>query len=581
MILTIIDTYNLQKQNQTLTPYGESLLLLLNEFQEGLNECKIIVENKNTNLWEFIDEAEDAKEWLTIVSEEYPNNFNANKALRISIELENRLLKSCGDAGFIQKIHRWIFDSSLGTIDQMRIELESRYNCEQIWITSENIKLDCMIVTNSNFQDSPTILLCNPNAGLYEFAYYQSEWLDFYNSLGITVFVWNYRGYGRSQGTPNPEVLKNDGKNIIEYLRKVKKIKILGVHGESLGGSIASHLARNCEIDFLFSDRSFARLNEVVEYSFGKWAKVILLLVSRWKVDSALDFLYVNCYKIISADPHDNMINDLASLKSGVAIKLIETRGLEIAEGINPVRLNMKKYFHILSSQDTFVMLQALCKIMEFVMKYIKSELDRNSGLVDITNTTSYHPVGGKNIEVLDEETINALLYRIFGVLDGIDAGGKCLSNVFMDADKMTSLKLWIMVLDIWGSFFPIESIDLNTTRARSLEKLKESIDELKQAFTDHEYSTNPIIVEICRETKFLEKSFAKILVYLKNQIPLAFKINEELSPGREELSTFRHHFEYDKAGYLIPLNCGHSGRYSNSELALLETHLTRIGFIK
>ena len=50
MILTIIDTYNLQKQNQTLTPYGESLLLLLNEFQEGLNECKIIVENKNTNL---------------------------------------------------------------------------------------------------------------------------------------------------------------------------------------------------------------------------------------------------------------------------------------------------------------------------------------------------------------------------------------------------------------------------------------------------------------------------------------------------------------------------------------------------
>ena len=110
---------------------------------------------------------------------------------------------------------------------------------------------------------------------------------------------------------------------------------------------------------------------------------------------------------------------------------------------------------------------------------------------------------------------------------------------------------------------------------------MKESIDELKQAFTDHEYSTNPIIVEICRETKFLEKSFAKILVYLKNQIPLAFKINEELSPGREELSTFRHHFEYDKAGYLIPLNCGHSGRYSNSELALLETHLTRIGFIK
>jgi hypothetical protein len=52
----------------------------------------------------------------------------------------------------------------------------------------------------------PTMIFCNPNAGYAEFLYYQSEWLDYYVNNGINMFVWNYRGFGLSEGNPTPKV---------------------------------------------------------------------------------------------------------------------------------------------------------------------------------------------------------------------------------------------------------------------------------------------------------------------------------------------------------------------------------------
>ena len=41
-----------------------------------------------------------------MVSEEYPNNYTANKALDACVNLENRLLQSCGDMNLYKKIKR-------------------------------------------------------------------------------------------------------------------------------------------------------------------------------------------------------------------------------------------------------------------------------------------------------------------------------------------------------------------------------------------------------------------------------------------------------------------------------------------
>lgn len=576
MISSIIDSYTIEKHHKTLTSYGESLLLLLLNFQQIMKNCKILIDNNESNMWDFIDEAVEGKQWADVVSEEYPSNTTGWQALEICNELQKRLLESCGEASLYQKINRFLFDSTLGTIDQMRNELESRFSCEQVFLNVNGVDLDCMMVYGSDNIDVPTIVLCNPNAGLYEFSYYQSEWLEYYLSGGLNVFLWNYRGYGRSKGSPSPSALKKDALSIINYLQTEKLIKVLGVHGESLGGAVATYVARYCEIDFLFVDRSFSKLNELVQYNFGKWGRYILYIVSHWSLDTAQDYLYVNCYKIMSSDPNDHMINDLASLKSGVAVKLIETRGLEIVEGISPAQLDLKKYCHILNGNDTMNMAQAVNCLMDFVIKYIKNDLDR--GFTDLTGASQFQSVEKEHDGI--EETVNALLFRVFNILDSFDAGGKLLSGISIENDGMLSIKLWIMVLDIWGCFLPMDPSDINSTRIRALERLEYYINELRIIFADHEYSVNSTVIEINKYCKVLEKCLAKIMVYLKNQLPTNRLSDGELS-GREELGTLRHHYEYDKAGYLLPLSCGHSGRYSISELEVLETHLMRIGFIK
>ena len=43
-------------------------------------------------------------------------------------------------------------------------------------------------------------------------------------------------------------------------------------------------------------------------------------MVSSNDSNSVYDYLNADCYKLVSADPSDLLINDLASLKSGIAM---------------------------------------------------------------------------------------------------------------------------------------------------------------------------------------------------------------------------------------------------------------------
>ena len=57
--------------------------------------------------------------------------------------------------------------------------------------------------------ESTTVIVCCPNAATYELSYemYNST----YHPLGINVFCWNYRGYGRSEGAPSISACRTDG----------------------------------------------------------------------------------------------------------------------------------------------------------------------------------------------------------------------------------------------------------------------------------------------------------------------------------------------------------------------------------
>lgn len=91
-----------------------------------------------------------------------------------------------------------------------------------------------------------------------------------------------------------------------------------------MGGLVACHLARKGLVDFLFSDRSFYSLDIVPVYSMGSWARWAMKIFAMWKeIDATDDYIFANCYKVMSQDPNDEVINDNASLKTGISLKIV------------------------------------------------------------------------------------------------------------------------------------------------------------------------------------------------------------------------------------------------------------------
>jgi hypothetical protein len=142
----------------------------------------------------------------------------------------------------------------------------------------------------------------------------------------------------------------------------------IGAHGLSMGGMVASYLARKGLVDFLFADRTFYDIQEVPVYSMGSWAKYAIKFLTLWRdLDSSEDFIFTNCYKVIAQDPNDEVINDNSSLKTGVSLHIIQNelknRFLERTfedDQDETLIVDMSKYHHILTEEETGILFKNL-----------------------------------------------------------------------------------------------------------------------------------------------------------------------------------------------------------------------------
>ncbi len=83
----------------------------------------------------------------------------------------------------------------------------------------------------------------------------------------MNVFTWNYRGYGKSTGSPSPNVLRSDIEQIVKFLRaKLELSGKIGVYGRSLGGIPTSHISNL--VDMTIVDRSFSTFNDMAYFKY-------------------------------------------------------------------------------------------------------------------------------------------------------------------------------------------------------------------------------------------------------------------------------------------------------------------------
>lgn len=132
--------------------------------------------------------------------------------------------------------------------------------------------------------DNPraVVLVAHGNA---EHVASRAAWLRYLQSKAqLSVFMFDYRGYGRSEGTPTVEGAIQDAmaaRTKLCELAAVKDSEIL-LMGESLGGAIVVQLAAKSPPKGLILQSTFSSLRDVADVHYPKLA----WLVPRNKLDS-------------------------------------------------------------------------------------------------------------------------------------------------------------------------------------------------------------------------------------------------------------------------------------------------------
>jgi fermentation-respiration switch protein FrsA (DUF1100 family) len=118
----------------------------------------------------------------------------------------------------------------------------------------------------------------------------------------------DYRGYGKSEGSPSEKGLYRDARAALaEARRRTPKGVPLIVYGRSLGGAVAIHLAAEQAVDGLIVESSFTKLRDaarravpipfvwlLVAYRFDSIAKIarieVPILIAHGDRDEVVPF---------------------------------------------------------------------------------------------------------------------------------------------------------------------------------------------------------------------------------------------------------------------------------------------------
>lgn len=152
--------------------------------------------------------------------------------------------------------------------------------------------------------DGPVVLQCHGNGG-------NISWnLDLAATLreaGVGVMLFDYRGYGRSEGSPDEQGTYRDARAAWDYLTKTLALppeRIL-LYGQSLGGGVASHLAEQVKPAGLILESTFTSLVDRGAESF--WFLPVRLL-ARYRYPTIDRLAGLSCPVLILHSRSDEIV---------------------------------------------------------------------------------------------------------------------------------------------------------------------------------------------------------------------------------------------------------------------------------
>jgi fermentation-respiration switch protein FrsA (DUF1100 family) len=159
---------------------------------------------------------------------------------------------------------------------------EIGYEFKDVYFNSlDGVRLNGWYVRSKN--PAATLLFCHGNAGNIS---HRLEVIDLFCRLGLDVFIFDYRGYGKSEGIPSEKGLYADTRAAYGYLINdlgLKEKSVL-IYGKSIGGNVSIELCSGINPAALISESAFTSALDM-----GK--KLFPFLPLKWIISIRYDAL--------------------------------------------------------------------------------------------------------------------------------------------------------------------------------------------------------------------------------------------------------------------------------------------------
>ena len=154
---------------------------------------------------------------------------------------------------------------------------------EEVELNSDGKKIYGIWISSNGERSGITILYCHGNKHNID-EYWDRVML--FHELGVNVFIFDYRGFGKSEGESSEAGLFSDSETALEYVKSRPGYNpdSLCFYGYSLGNVPSIYLAAEIQDPLcLFAEAPFASANSLLQGS------TVLDVQQRWLIDGKFD----------------------------------------------------------------------------------------------------------------------------------------------------------------------------------------------------------------------------------------------------------------------------------------------------
>ena len=177
--------------------------------------------------------------------------------------------------------------------------------------TRDRLALNGWFLKNPHAQS--TIIFAHGNAGNMSD---RLSKIKFFYDLGLNVFIFDYRGYGKSEGKPSEAGIYLDAQGAYDYLQSQGRVNMENIilYGASIGGAVMIDLARRRNAALLVVESSITNARDMAHIYYPFIPSFFLSL----KFDSINKVKALSVPKLFIHSPQDEVV------PYGVGQKLFE-----------------------------------------------------------------------------------------------------------------------------------------------------------------------------------------------------------------------------------------------------------------